>query len=160
VSKPALEKPYAGKTVVIGIGNRYLKDDGIGIEVADEVEGVLGDGVLVCSYQSVDLSLLAQFEGASKVILVDALRSGAPPGAVSKYAIIPRKKPLDSINGLHSLELEDVFDVATQSGLLACPVTIIGVEPKDVSPGEGMSDELIRAVPRVVSAIIDEIRSQ
>jgi hydrogenase maturation protease len=146
--------------VVVGIGNRYLKDDGIGIEVADELAGSLGDGVLVRSYQSIDLTLLAQFEGASKVILVDALRSGGPPGAVSKYAITPNKKPLDSVSGLHSLELEDVFDLATQAGLLTCPLTIIGVEPKDVSPGEGMSDELTQAVPRVLSAIVDEVRSQ
>jgi hydrogenase maturation protease len=145
---------------VVGIGNRYLRDDAIGIEVADELAlRRMKRNVLVRSCRAADLSLLAQFAGASKIVLVDALMSGAPPGTVSRYAVSPNKNPLDSIPGLHSLDLRDMFDIATQTGLLTCPVTIVGVEPKDLSPGEGMSPELVRAVPKVLSAVVDEVNS-
>jgi formate dehydrogenase subunit gamma len=154
---PIHGESYSGKTVVVGIGNRYLRDDGIGVQVADELVGSLGEKVLVRSCRSADISLLAQFAGASKVVLVDALKSGAHPGTVSRYTILPNKNPLTSVPGLHSLDLRDVFDIATQTGLLTCPVTIVGVEPKDISVGEGMSDELIQAIPRVLSAVIDEV---
>jgi hydrogenase maturation protease len=153
---PIHGEAYSGKTIVVGIGNKYLRDDGIGVQVADELAGSLGEKVLVRSCQSADISLLAQFAGASKVVLVDALKSGADPGTVSRYTILPNKNPLDSVRGLHSLDLRDVFDIATQTGLLTCPVTIIGVEPKEISVGEGMSDELVQAMPRVLSAVIDE----
>jgi hydrogenase maturation protease len=143
---------------VVGIGNRYLRDDAIGIEVAEELaHHRLKENILVRSCQAADLSLLAQFSGATKIVLVDAFRSGALPGTVSRYAILPSRGSLDSIPGLHSLELRDMFDIATQSGLLTCPVTIIGVEPKDISPGEGLSPELARAVPKVLSAVVDAI---
>jgi hydrogenase maturation protease len=147
------------KTVVVGVGNRFMRDDGIGVLAADELARTLTGNVQVCCCQTADLSFLAQFEGASKIILVDALRSGELPGVVTKYTIIPSKAPLDSIPGSHSLELSDMFDIAAQAGLLTCPVTIVGVEPKDISVGEGISTELIQALPKVLSAVIDEVGS-
>ena len=152
-------EPAGGKTVVIGLGNRYMKDDGIGIQVAEELRRSLGGDVLVEQCQSVDLGLLAKYKGASKIILVDASRSGSPPGTIAKYGIAPSKTPLVSLQGLHSLQLHDLVDVASQAGLLSCPVTVVGVEPKDCGPGEGLTPELKRAVPDAIEAVREIVRS-
>jgi len=145
--------PAAGKSVVICIGNRYLGDDGIGLRVAEALDGAFGGEVLVEASQAMDLPLLSRYEGASRVVVVDALRSGARPGEVSRYALVPNGTPLEALKGQHSLELHDFFDVAWQTGLLKCPVTVIGVEPKDCGIGEGLSDELVRAIPKVVTEV-------
>ena len=142
-----------GKTVVIGLGNRYMKDDGIGIQVAEQLERSLGGDVVVEECQSVDIGLLAKYGGASKIILVDASKSGFPPGTISKYGIAPSKTPLVSLEGQHALQLHDMVDVANQAGLLSCPVTVVGVEPKDCGPGEGLTPELERAVPDVIETV-------
>lgn len=64
-----------GSSVVIGLGNVFMRDDGIGIQVARELRRHnLGKGVLVYDYQEMDLSLLEYFQGASKVVVVDALK--------------------------------------------------------------------------------------
>jgi len=152
------EESVAGKTVVIGMGNRYMKDDGVGIEIADELEHrFLGENVLVRTCRTVDLTLLAHYGGASKLIIVDATVSGEPPGTISRYEIVPSKAPLFSLPGLHALQLHDMLDVACQMGLLACPVIMIGIEPKDCGGGEGMSGELAEVMPRVLSEVIREI---
>jgi hydrogenase maturation protease len=144
---------FSGKSVVLCLGNRYLGDDGIGIRVADALDGILGADVLVEASQTMDLPLLSRYEGASRVIVVDALKSGASPGVVSRYALVPKGVPLQALKGPHSLELHDFFDIAWQTGLLGCPVTIVGVEPKDCGVGEGLTKELEGAIPRVVAEV-------
>ena len=146
--------PAAGKTVVLGLGNRYLRDDGVGLAVAKELQrSNLGGGVLVGAHQTFDLSLLADYSGAAQLIIIDAVRSGSSPGDVKEHEVAPLPGTLDSLPGLHSLELHDLIDFAIRTGLLSCPLTVIGVEPKDCSVGEGLSPEVERAVPDVVALV-------
>jgi hydrogenase maturation protease len=153
------EEASEGKRVVLGLGNVFMRDDGIGIHVAREVrQRDLGTEVDVYDYQEMDLTLLEYFQGASKIVVVDALKSGNPPGTVSKYLIAPREDTLTQLPSLHGLQLFDLFDLAQQAGLLSCPVIIVGVEPKDCSPGEEMSEELAEALPRAVDVVIKELR--
>lgn len=156
---PRAGREVEGKIVVIGLGNVFMRDDGIGIHVATELRRHnLGRDVLVYDYQEMDLSLLEYFQGASKVVVVDALKSGKPPGTVSKYLIATRQGPLLQLPNLHGLQLFDLFDLANQAGLLSSPVVIVGVEPKDCSLGEEMSEELVTALPRAVGEVIKELR--
>lgn len=157
-----LEEPTApdpdelatGRTVVLGLGNPYLRDDGVGIEVAKELQRrSMGEDTIVRAHQTFDLWLLSEFSGASKLIIIDAVRSGSPPGTVTEYEVAPRPGPLSSLPGLHSLELHDLIDFASRMGLLCCPVTIIGIEPKDCGVGEGLSQEVERAIPEVVTLV-------
>ena len=157
-----LEEPTApdpdelatGKTVVLGLGNPYLRDDGVGITVAKELQRRnLGEGTLVRAHQTFDLWLLSEFSGASRLIIVDAVRSGSAPGTITEYEVAPRPGPLSSLPGLHSLELHDLIDFASRMGLLSCPVTIIGVEPRDCEVGEGLSREVERTIPEVVALV-------
>jgi hydrogenase maturation protease len=147
----------SGKTVVLGLGNRYLRDDGVGIAVARELQRRnMGEGVLVRAHQTFDLWLLSEYSGASQLIIIDAATSGSSPGTVTEYEVAPRPGPLDSLPGLHSLKLHDLIDFASRTGLLSCPLTVIGVEPKDCGVGEGLSPEVERAVPRVVALAADK----
>jgi hydrogenase maturation protease len=149
---------FEGKRVVIGLGNPYMKDDGVGIQAAKQLRHLdLGAGVMVFEYQTLELSLLWQFRGASKVIIVDALKSGGRAGTVSTYVITPRDGPLPALSSLHALQLYDMFDLANQAGLLPCPVTIVGVEPEDCNLGEGLTEEVSAALPRVVDAVVREL---
>ncbi|HUK79913.1 MAG TPA: hydrogenase maturation protease [Nitrososphaerales archaeon] len=140
--------------MVLGLGNRYLKDDGVGIAVVKELQRRnMGEGVLVRAHQTFDLWLLSEYSGASRLIVVDAARSGTSPGTVTEYEVEPRHTPLDSLPGLHSLRLNDLIDFASRMGLLSCPLTVVGIEPKDCSVGEGLSPEVEKAVPKVVALV-------
>jgi len=151
---PDPDELATGKTVVLGLGNPYLGDDGVGIAVVAELQRRnMGRSFLVRAHQTFDLWLLSEYSGASKLIIVDAVRSGSAPGTVTEYDIAPRPGPLSSLPGLHSLELHDLVDFASRMGLLSCPVTIIGIEPKDCEVGEGLSPEVERAIPEVVALV-------
>ncbi|MDA4131547.1 MAG: hydrogenase maturation protease [Thaumarchaeota archaeon] len=151
---------FEGKTVVVGLGNPYMRDDGVGIRAARTLRGLLlGDLVCVYEAQGVDLSLLWQFKGARKVIVIDAVRSGGHPGTVTRHVIAPKDEPMSRLPSLHALELYDLFDLAAEGELLPCPVVIIGVEPDDCSPGEELTSALTDALPKVVQAAIEELRA-
>ena len=138
-----------------------MRDDGIGIRVAEELRHrSLGKDVNVYEYQQLDLSLIERLQGASKVLLVDALQSGKLPGTVSKYSIAGADGPPVQLPSLHGLRLGDLFALAGNAGLLDCPVTIVGVEPRDCRPGERMSLELEASLPSVVNEVVSELETQ
>ena len=158
---PDTDVSAVGKTVVLGLGNRYLSDDGVGAAVAKELLRLdLGEGVLVRAHQTFDLCLLSECSGASQLIVIDAAESGTAPGTVTEYAVVPRPGPLDSLPGLHSLKLLDLIDFASRTGMLSCPVTVLGVEPKDCGVGEGLSHEVEAAVSGVVSLVARKSRQR
>ncbi len=152
------EASFEGKRVVIGLGNEYMRDDGVGIRVAKEVRGRnLGADVLVYEYLELELSLLWRFREAAKLVVVDALSSGGSGGTISTYSITPRDGPLLQLPSLHSLRMHDVFDLANRAGALPCPLTIVGVEPEDCSPGEGLTEAVASAIPRIVDTVVQEL---
>ncbi len=157
--RPELDEPsFAGKTVIVCLGNRYLGDDGISMRVAEELNRrSLGPNVVVDSCQTADLSLLWRYRGASKVVLVDAVKSGTPPGTISRYTIKRKDGPLEPPSGQHGLRFQDLFDMAVETGVLACPLSVIGIEPKDCSAGEGISPELARSLPELVDEVVKEL---
>jgi hydrogenase maturation protease len=147
-----------GKAVVIGLGNLYMRDDGLGIRVAKALEERgLGESVSIQAYPEMDLTLIEKLQGTSKVIVVDSVRGGKEPGTVSKYTLTPRKAELSELPSLHSLTLHDILDLAVSSGILTCPVVIVGVEPRDNSPGEGLSCEVESALAKAIEAITEEL---
>ncbi|MGZ5480287.1 MAG: hydrogenase maturation protease, partial [Candidatus Aminicenantales bacterium] len=71
------------KTVVLGLGNILLGDEGVGVRVVEELERTGGvPGVDLVDGGTAGFSLLSFFDGARLVVVVDAADDGAPPGTV------------------------------------------------------------------------------
>lgn len=154
------ETSFEGKRVVIGLGNQYTRDDGVGLVAADELRKRDLPDVTIYQYTALDLGLLWSFRKASKVVIVDALRSGASPGTIQTYSIAPRSEPLTKLPSLHTLQLYDLFDLARQTGQDLCPVVIVGIEPKDTGPGEGLTNEVVARLPDLVETVTKELNPQ
>ena len=105
---------FEGKTVVIGLGNPYMRDDGVRHQGGEDSAGLrLGERVFVYEAQGMDLSLLWQFKGSRKMIVLDALRVGGTSRDGDQAASLPKGDELESrLPSLHALELYDLFDLA------------------------------------------------
>ncbi len=144
--------------ILVCLGNAYMKDDGLGLRVAELLkQRNLGTDVSIEEHAEMDFTILENVRGASKIVVVDALKSGKEPGTVSKFTVVPRKNELTTLPSLHSLALTDVIDVASSSGMIDCPVVIVGVEPKDDSMGEGLSPEVQSSLPKAIEAVLEEL---
>ena len=72
------------RTVVLGLGNILLGDEGVGVRVVEELERSGGlPGVELVDGGTAGFSLLSYFDGAGLVVVVDAAADGAPPGTVT-----------------------------------------------------------------------------
>jgi hydrogenase maturation protease len=148
------------KTLVLGLGNPILSDDGLGIRVAREVTGQIHDPqVAVSESSSAGLSLLDSIASYGRLIIIDAIqtkegnvgqiyRLGLEDFSLTRYFSSP-----------HPLNLATTLELGKMLGL-AMPqeVTIFAVEAKDVSTfSEKCTPEIERVIPEVVGMVLDEL---
>jgi hydrogenase maturation protease len=143
--------------VVVGLGNVFMRDDGVGVMVAKAIEALGLEGVSVFVEESSDLTLLDVFEGASKVVVVDSIRAGGRPGDIHIRSFTGDVSIEPSLPSLHGLQLHEVLQVAKSTGSLTCPVVVVGIEPRDVSLGQGLSSEVAAAVPKAVETVVRQL---
>lgn len=142
-------------SVVIGLGNPLMGDDGFGLmalaRLRDEwtLEGVeLADG------GTWGMSLLPLIEDAERLVLLDAIVAGATPGEV---VVLERDRlPIYLTRKLspHQVDLRDVLAVAEWRGKLPSETVAIGVQPQSVQLGLELSPAVERAVETAVGVVI------
>lgn len=147
---------------VIAVGNSFYGDDGVGAAVLAGLAGVEREGDAP-PWELVDLgtdalALLEHLEPGRLNIVVDAARMGLEPGAVAVFAPDEVKvRILGDGLSLHGLGLAEAFGLAQRLGKMPAEVLVIGVEPAQVAVGEGLSDAVAAAVPRVIDIIQAEV---
>jgi hydrogenase maturation protease len=155
------------KTLVAGVGNIFLGDDGFGVEVARRLaRDPARDGVRIADYGIRGLHLAYELmDGYDALILVDAVSLGGAPGTV--YVIDPEitgevtgagAEPMDG----HDLTPEAVLTVVTSLGGELGRVVVVGCEAVDLSEGIGLSTPVAWAVDDAVSVVrelLDEFQN-
>ena len=127
------------KVLVLGIGNRLMKDDGIGVHVVEELGKRNADSEVCYVVGETDVGYcLQQTEEASTVIIVDAAYLGKESGAVY---VIPLQKVLQCSLNTTSFHEFDLFRELKIEGK-SMEGMLIGIEPYDINYGMQLSDVL------------------
>ena len=133
--------------VVIGIGNPFRRDDGIGPAVAREIarQGLPGIRVLSCAAEPT--AILEAWEGANRAVLIDAAVDGRP-GRV-------RQCTLDDVADAallssHDLGLRQTFELGRALGRAPESVVVVSVDVADTGHGEGFTAAVREALPEAV----------
>jgi hydrogenase maturation protease len=143
---------------VIGIGNPLLGDDGVGVEVVREMEGlVLPEYVRLYDGGVGGFSLIGLVDGHREVIFVDAVDMGIESGGVRQLDMEQLKflKPRLRYS-LHEISLQECLPFL-QLEDNPPKVTIIGIQPKRIGPGIGISPEVRASIPAVIKIIQDRL---
>jgi hydrogenase maturation protease len=148
------------KTLVLGLGNPILSDDGAGIRVAREVgEKLNNPQVTIAETSEAGLRLLDSIVGYDEVIIIDAVQTKkGQPGQIyrmepqdfssAKYLSLPHQ-----INLATSLELGNALNLAMPQ-----KITIFAVEAKDITTfSEKCTPEVEQAIPEVVKMVLEEL---
>jgi len=144
--------------LILGIGNLVLKDEGVGVHVVRALEKQkLPPGVNVIDGGTATMELLSPLFESERIIVIDALKANGEPGSI--YRCLPEDltETSDRPLSLHQVGLLDVLGMARQLGGNAA-VVIIGVEPKEISWGLELTEEVQAAVPKVVEAVKQELK--
>ena len=142
------------RTVVLGIGNILLGDEGVGVHVVEELRRAGGiPGVELVDGGTAGLALLSCFDNAGLVVIIDAAADGAPPGtvAVSEPAFA---RDLPAALTPHDLGLKSVLDALA----LADERPEIRLLTVSVAEADRASLELSPAVGRAVPEAAERVR--
>lgn len=141
-------------TLVVGLGHPDRGDDAVGWLVADLLDG--HDGVVVRRVPG-DLSSLLDdpaWSTADRVVVVDAVATGATPGTVATWSAAE----LGAVgaaerDGAHDLDLVTTLDLARALGRLPADLSVIGIEGGCFDVGAAPSPAVVDAAGRVARGL-------
>jgi len=147
------------RTLIIGLGNEYRRDDAVGLVVARRLREAAPESVLVLEETGEGASLLESWQDAHTVILIDAVQSGAAPGTV--HRLDARAKPIAKKFfrfSTHAFGLAEAVELARALGRLPPRLIVYGIEGKRFEAGVGLSPEVKAVVGEVVERVLGELR--
>ena len=145
----------AERVAVIGAGNRWRRDDAVGLEVAARLRAL---GIDARDAEGEAVELIDLWEGAGSAIVVDAASSGAGPGTVHRIEAASEPVPgALSSHSTHTLGIAEAVELARALGRLPERVLLIAVEGSDFRAGQGLTPAVEAAVEGVVEAVAQEV---
>lgn len=146
-------KGNAYPVLVLGVGNPLMGDDGIGVELAHRLqERDYGPLVHVEEGGTLGMALLPLLEDADTVILLDAVKTGAPPGTVVTRSRDELPRHFSRVISPHQIGMKEVLGAAQLCGTLPRAITLVGVEARYTEFCQPMSAEVREAVPQALDA--------
>ena len=115
------------------------------------------DQVTIQEHNGEGASLIEAWKDAESVIVIDAVRSGAPPGAVQRFDASQRKLPaVFSSTSTHSFGLAEAIEMARTLKQLPPHTIVYGIEGENFAAGT----ELSAAVAHAVDDVVERIRTE
>jgi hydrogenase maturation protease len=148
-------------TLVIGLGNPLMGDDGAGVAV---IERLRDDWDLPEEVELIDggtwgMNLLPLVESARRLILVDAIRSGMAPGTLTvlERRELPRYFSLKL--SPHQIDLREVLALAELRGALPDELVAVGIEPERVEMEMSLSPRVSAGLAKMVDLVVERLES-
>lgn len=148
------------KILVLGIGNRLMGDDGIGLYVVEKLMQENKDENVRYTIGETDVYFcLEQIKESEKLVIVDALDAGESPGDISINRLEDSEKNISiclSQHDLHLIDLIRLYGIKTE-------VILIGIKPFDISVRAGLSNILLDKLENITKEsyhYIDRVSQQ
>ena len=139
--------------LIIGCGNPDRGDDAAGILVARRVRE---RGIAAIEDSRDGLDLMETWSGAPRVILIDAVLTGAPPGTILEWDGRTADAAASGA-GTHGFGVAEAIGLARVLGRLPASLLIIGIEAASFAHGAALTPEVAHSVERVAERIILEL---
>lgn len=147
------------KTLILGIGNTLLSDEGTGVQMLDYLGEHYPDlpGVEYLDGGTLSFTLAVWIEAADNLIVVDAAELNAVPGTVEVFS----GADMDRFAGrtkrsVHEVSLGDLLAIAHLTDSLPRRRALVAVQPRDIDWGDSLSEPVMHALP-VAAGRIEEI---
>ena len=148
---------HSHKTLVLGIGNTLLSDEGIGIHVLNQLiqdNDILGD-IEYLDGGTLSFTLASPIEGADQFIVIDASEINQSAGSVAVYEDEAMDHFITSGNkkSVHEVGLVDVMSIAMLTGNLPSKRALIGIQPELIDWGHFPTDSVAQAIPEACNQV-------
>lgn len=139
------------KTLVLGLGNTLLSDEGAGVYVIRELARTQPprDDLEFMDGGTLSFTLAGAIEDSDALIVVDTAQLDAEAGSVSVFAgeamdefVVTGKK-----TSVHEVSLVDLLAIARLEGHLPERRALVGIQPEELDWGDGPTPKVAQAVP-------------
>jgi hydrogenase maturation protease len=144
-------------TLVLGLGNPIVSDDSVGLRVAGQLKTLLAGrkDVEVSEDYWGGLRLMERMAGYARVIVIDAIVTGAPPGTVHRLRVddISTQRSASA----HDVNLPTALEFGRQAGLPLPAndgILLVGIEAADILT---FSEQLTPAVEAAIPIVVQDI---
>jgi hydrogenase maturation protease len=149
----------SSKVLVIGIGNAYRHDDAAGLVVARRLREQAFSYGEVHEQTGEGAALMDLWKGIERVVVVDAVQSGAVPGTI--HCFHPNENPLPAPifrDSTHAFGLVEAVELSRELKQLPSNLLIYGIEGSNFQAGTGLSSAVLDAVDDLARRLQQEIQ--
>jgi hydrogenase maturation protease len=145
--------------LVIGVGNDYRGDDGVGLAAARLIRRLAPMTVTVQEGVSDGYSLVDSFNGFEEVFVIDCTVSNAEPGTICSYDATNGSIPSELFRSYstHSIGIEKAVELAKKLGHLPKHLTVYGIEGYNFEAGVGLSPRVEAAVEKLAAMVLEKL---
>jgi len=144
--------------LIIGVGNLYRSDDAVGILIARKFKDMASDRISVKEQSGEGTSLMEAWKGYDRVLIVDAVSSGASPGSIHRMDASREPIPSKFFScSTHDFGVAEAIEMARALGQLPRQLQLFGVEGKNFQPGEILSSEIEQAIELVADEVFQHV---
>lgn len=134
--------------LIVGIGNTFRSDDGVGPFVA---EALAARGFAAQVHAGDGTGLMDLFEAHQALVLVDATHSGAAPGTLVSFDAVAEKLPAELFHySTHRFGLAEAVETARALGSLPKSLMVHGIEGCEFGAGTQLSGPVREAAERLI----------
>lgn len=146
--------------MILGIGNPIMSDDGIGMRVVRQLADQyrFPDDVKLLEGGTLGLNLLSDVLGLERLLVVDAMETGGPPGTLLRLEGSEIPLAFESVFSPHELGLRDLLTVAALMGEAPGEVVLWGIQPERLDMGEDLSPAVAERLGELVESVAGELR--
>jgi hydrogenase maturation protease len=146
------------RRVVVGVGNRFRRDDSAGLEVAELLRERVARDVQVRTLEGEPTTLLDVLADAELTILVDAVATAGRPGEICRFDATHEPVPNNVFGAsTHAFGLGETIELARTLGRLNGRVLVYGITGEDFGAGEALSATVATAVQTAAAAILQDL---
>jgi hydrogenase maturation protease len=149
------------ETVVIGVGNPLMGDDGLGIEALELLRSgwTIEPHVELLDGGTWGLNLLPQVEAARRVLFIDAIDSGEDPGTLVELERQEIPRFLARKLSPHQIDVKEVLALAELRGTLPEELAAVGLQPASVEMRAALSPVLAARLGELVACVIRRLEA-
>jgi hydrogenase maturation protease len=152
------------RTVVIGVGNEFRRDDGVGPAAVASLRAMqTGDaslaGITLALSDGEPAAMMDLWAGAELAVVIDAVRdTGAPAGHRYELAVHALTGTVHGAASSHRIGLGDTVELAQALGRMPEMLVVLAVVGREFGFGTGLSADVAAAVGPLVGQVREMVR--
>lgn len=148
------------KTLVLGVGNRLMSDEGVGVHVIERlVAGYnIPEEVQILDGGTLGLDLLYYLEGVENLLIVDAAETGKEPGTIVRLEGEEVPAFMSIKISPHQIGVPDMLAAAKMKDLYPKRIVLLGIQPELITLGLDLSPALASKLELLTENVLSELR--